>query len=85
MATIDEFVLKKILVFDESTESVDIATNEKILLLGEYSKVKIPYYSRGIEGEKRTHPRFVDWSVNMTVLVPTLWIISIYIGSTHAI
>jgi ABC-type Mn2+/Zn2+ transport system ATPase subunit len=41
MATIDEFVLKKILVFDESTESVDIATNEKILLLGEYSKVKL--------------------------------------------
>jgi hypothetical protein len=22
---------------------------------------KIPYYSRGIEGEKRTHPRFADW------------------------
>jgi hypothetical protein len=29
MATIDEFVLKKILVFDESTESVDIATNRE--------------------------------------------------------
>ena len=23
---------------------------------------QIPYYSRGIEGEKRTHPRFADWS-----------------------
>jgi hypothetical protein len=49
--------------------------NENILLLDEYSKVKlflippslkivdaylIPYYSRGIEGEKRTHPRFAD-------------------------
>jgi hypothetical protein len=22
---------------------------------------QIPYYSRGIEGEKRTHPRFADW------------------------
>ena len=22
---------------------------------------QIRYYSRGIEGEKRTHPRFVDW------------------------
>jgi hypothetical protein len=40
MATIDEFVLK-ILVFDEGTESADIATNENILLLDEYSKVKL--------------------------------------------
>jgi hypothetical protein len=24
---------------------------------------QIPYYSRGIEGEKRTHPRFADWFV----------------------
>ena len=23
---------------------------------------QIPYYSRGIEGEKRTHTRFADWS-----------------------
>jgi hypothetical protein len=23
---------------------------------------QIPYYSRGIEGEKRTHPRFADWT-----------------------
>jgi uncharacterized membrane protein YoaT (DUF817 family) len=22
---------------------------------------QIPYYSRGIEGEKQTHPRFADW------------------------
>ena len=22
---------------------------------------QIPYYSRGIEGEKRTHPKFADW------------------------
>ena len=28
-------------VFDEGTESVDIATNENILLLDEYSKVKL--------------------------------------------
>ena len=41
MATIDEFVLKTILVFDEGTESADIATNENILLLDEYSKVKL--------------------------------------------
>jgi hypothetical protein len=41
VATIDEFVLKKILVFDEGTESADIATNENILLLDEYSKVKL--------------------------------------------
>ena len=41
MATIDEFVLKKILVFDEGMESADIATNENILLLNEYSKVKL--------------------------------------------
>jgi hypothetical protein len=44
MATIDEcieFALKKILVFDEGTESADIATNENILLLDEYSKVKL--------------------------------------------
>jgi hypothetical protein len=40
MATIDEFVLK-ILVFDEGTESADIATNENILLLDDYSKVKL--------------------------------------------
>jgi hypothetical protein len=40
MATIDEFVLK-ILVFDEGTESTDIATNENILLLDEYWKVKL--------------------------------------------
>jgi hypothetical protein len=31
----------KILVFDEGTESADIATNENILLLDEYSKVKL--------------------------------------------
>jgi hypothetical protein len=31
----------KILVFDEGTESVDIATNENILYLDEYSKVKL--------------------------------------------
>jgi hypothetical protein len=29
----------KILVFDEGMESADIATNENILLLDEYSKV----------------------------------------------
>jgi hypothetical protein len=23
---------------------------------------QIPYYSRGIEGENRTHTRFADWS-----------------------
>ena len=43
MATIDErieFVLKN-MVFDEGTESADIATNENILLLDEYSKVKL--------------------------------------------
>ena len=42
MATIDEcieFALTNI-VFDEDTESADIATNEHILLLDEYSKVK---------------------------------------------
>jgi hypothetical protein len=63
--------------------------NEVIRISGEemwrVDAYQIPYYSRGIEGEKRTGPRFVDWLVNMTVLVPTLWIISIYIGSTHAI
>ena len=40
MATIDEcieFAFEKILVFDEGTESADIATNENILLLDEYS------------------------------------------------
>jgi hypothetical protein len=31
----------KILVFDEGMESADIATNENILLLDEYSKVKL--------------------------------------------
>jgi hypothetical protein len=31
----------KILVSDEGTESVDIPTNENILLLDEYSKVKL--------------------------------------------
>jgi hypothetical protein len=49
------------LVFDEGMESADIATNENILLLDEYSKVKLSYYSRGIEEAKRTHPRFADW------------------------
>jgi hypothetical protein len=34
----------KILVFDEGTESADIATNENILLLDEYSKVKLFLY-----------------------------------------
>jgi hypothetical protein len=34
----------KILVFDEGTESTDIATNENILLLDEYSKVKLFEY-----------------------------------------
>jgi hypothetical protein len=29
------------LVFDEGTESADIATNENILLLDKYSKVKL--------------------------------------------
>jgi hypothetical protein len=29
------------LVFDEGMESADIATNENILLLDEYSKVKL--------------------------------------------
>jgi hypothetical protein len=32
----------KILVFDEGTESVDIATNENILYLDEYSN-RVPY------------------------------------------
>jgi hypothetical protein len=44
MATIDECIIvcfDKILVFDEGTESADIATNENILLLDEYSKVKL--------------------------------------------
>jgi hypothetical protein len=27
---------------------------------------QIPYYSRGIEGEKRTHPRFADWLRHMS-------------------
>ena len=31
----------KLLVFDEGTESDDIPTNENILLLDEYSKVKL--------------------------------------------
>ena len=31
----------KILVFDEGTESADIATNENIFLLEEYSKMKL--------------------------------------------
>jgi hypothetical protein len=26
---------------------------------------QIPYYSRGIEGEKRTHPRFADWCMRL--------------------
>jgi hypothetical protein len=43
----------KILVFDEDTESADIATNENILLLDDYSKEKL--------FEKQTHPRFADW------------------------
>ena len=34
----------KILIFDEGMESVDIATNENILLLDEYSKVKLFEY-----------------------------------------
>jgi hypothetical protein len=34
-------LLWKILVFDEGTESTDIATNENILLLDEYSKLKL--------------------------------------------
>ena len=34
-------LLWKILVFDEGTESADIATNENILLLYEYSKVEL--------------------------------------------
>jgi ABC-type methionine transport system ATPase subunit len=34
-------LLWKILVCDEGTESVDIATNENILLLDEYSEVKL--------------------------------------------
>ena len=29
------------MVFDEGTESADVATNENILLLDEYSKVKL--------------------------------------------
>jgi hypothetical protein len=39
MATIDECIefAFKILVFDEGTESADIATNENILSLDEYS------------------------------------------------
>jgi hypothetical protein len=27
---------------------------------------QIPYYSRGIEGEKRTHSRFADWEIVKT-------------------
>jgi hypothetical protein len=34
-------LLWKILVFDEGMESADIATNKNILLLDEYSKVKL--------------------------------------------
>jgi hypothetical protein len=34
-------LLWKILVFDESTESADITTNANIVLLDEYSKVKL--------------------------------------------
>jgi hypothetical protein len=34
-------LFSKILVFDEGTESADIATNENIFLLEEYSKVKL--------------------------------------------
>jgi hypothetical protein len=26
---------------------------------------QIPYYSRGIEEAKRTHPRFADWELSM--------------------
>jgi hypothetical protein len=26
---------------------------------------QILYYSRGIEGEKRTHPRFADWTIRL--------------------
>jgi hypothetical protein len=34
-------VILRFAVFDEGTESADIATNENILLLDEYSKVKL--------------------------------------------
>jgi hypothetical protein len=34
-------LLWKILVFNEGTESADITMNENILLLDEYSKVKL--------------------------------------------
>jgi hypothetical protein len=34
-------LLWKLLVFNEGTESAGIATNENILLLDEYSKVKL--------------------------------------------
>ena len=29
---------------------------------------QIPYYSRGIEEEKRTHPRFADWFCTTTIV-----------------
>jgi hypothetical protein len=54
--------------YDEGTESAEVATSvieiEVIRSSGEemwhVDAYQIPYYSRGIEGEKRTHPRFAD-------------------------
>jgi hypothetical protein len=36
------------------------SSSEEMWRVGAY---EIPYYSRGIEGEKRTHPRFADWII----------------------
>jgi uncharacterized LabA/DUF88 family protein len=32
---------------------------------------QIPYYSRGIEGEKRTHPRFADCQITVRKSAPS--------------
>jgi hypothetical protein len=36
-----------------------------ILLMWRADAYQIPYYSRGIEEAKRTHPRFADWDYDL--------------------
>jgi hypothetical protein len=47
---------------------------------------QIPYYSRGIEGEKRTRPRFADWTSIITIYLYNQRPLSYkYIADFHSI
>jgi hypothetical protein len=67
---------EKLLVFDEGTESADIATNEKILLLDEYSKVKVCRLYIGY-GQLKKNDSF-SFYLSIAVLLVFLYLISAY-------